>query len=281
MDFDLLGSTSVLSDAEVLLAVVNILKSLGATEKDFTVFLNSRSFMKRELDEIGINEYALTETLQKIDRMDKGEQSISPEVKKLIETEVVISDDEYFSSLFAVLKSYGIDQFFKVDLKTVRGLDYYTGLVFEVRDKGELRRAILGGGRYDNLISKFNKTAQITGVGFAVSDIVLQEFLEEKKLLPELSTKSTKVLVTVFDQKTLGASIEITSVLRKANVFVELYPETEKKLEKQLKYADRNNIPYVLIIGPEEVEKNIYKLKDMKTKEQTTVSKDDLLKKLT
>lgn len=281
MDFDLLGSTSVLSDAEVLLAVVNILKSLGATEKDFTVFLNSRSFMKRELDEIGINEYALTETLQKIDRMDKGEQSISPEVKKSIETEVVISDDEYFSSLFAVLKSYGIDQFFKVDLKTVRGLDYYTGLVFEVRDKGELRRAILGGGRYDNLISKFNKTAQITGVGFAVSDIVLQEFLEEKKLLPELSTKSTKVLVTVFDQKTLGASIEITSVLRKANVFVELYPETEKKLEKQLKYADRNNIPYVLIIGPEEVEKNIYKLKDMKTKEQTTVSKDDLLKKLT
>ncbi|MGB5034659.1 MAG: His/Gly/Thr/Pro-type tRNA ligase C-terminal domain-containing protein, partial [Microgenomates group bacterium] len=113
------------------------------------------------------------------------------------------------------------------------------------------------------------------------SDIVLQEFLEEKNLLPELSTKSTKVLVTVFDQKTLGASIEITSVLRKANVFVELYPETEKKLEKQLKYADRNNIPYVLIIGPEEVEKNIYKLKDMKTKEQTTVSKDDLLKKLT
>ena len=130
MDFDLLGSTSVLSDAEVLLAVVNILKSLGATEKDFTVFLNSRSFMKRELDEIGINEYALTETLQKIDRMDKGEQSISPEVKKLIETEGVISVEEYFSALFAVLKTYEIDQFFKVDLKTVLGLDYYTGLAF-------------------------------------------------------------------------------------------------------------------------------------------------------
>ncbi len=281
MDFDILGSSSVLADAEALLAVVSLLRSLGATEKDFTVFLNSRSFMKQRLDEIGVNEYELTETLQKIDRMDKGEQNIPAEVKKLIETEVVISDNEYFSSLFAVLKSYNIDQYFKINLKTVRGLDYYTGLVFEVRDTGEIKRALLGGGRYDNLVSQFNKNAQIPGVGFAASDIVLLEFLKDKNLFPELKSKSTKVLVTVFDMQTLNASISAVTHLRGVAVAAELYPETDKKLDKQLKYADRNNIPYVLIIGPEEVENKTYKLKNLKTKEQQDLSMEELVKKLT
>lgn len=277
MDFDLLGNSSVLADAEVLLAVVNILKSFGATEKEFTVFLNSRTFMQRELEEIGINEYALTETLQKIDRMDKGEQSLTPEVKKLLETEVVIAEDEYFASLFEILRSYKIDQFFKVDLKTVRGLDYYTGLVFEVRDKGELKRAVFGGGRYDNLVSKFNTSAQISGVGFAVSDIILLEFLSDKKLLPEIQTKDTKVLVTVFDKQTLTASIGMVMQLRENDVRAELYPDTDKKLEKQLKYADRNKIPFVVIAGPEEVEKKIFKLKIMNTQEQKELTEKELI----
>lgn len=276
-DFDILGSNSVLSDAEILVSAISILKKLGFTEDEFEVQINSRAYLQAQLLEIGVRQEQLGEVLQQIDRMDKSDVKVDDSVKKLIDSSVTSENDPYFKELFQYLKEYGVDKLCSINLRVVRGLDYYTGLVFEIKKKNAMGRVtLLGGGRYANLISNFNEKSEIAGVGFAVSDTALLAYLVEKNKLPDTSSKPTKVLVTVFNKETVNASIEIVSQLRIVNIAAELYPETDKKLEKQLKYADRNNIPYVLIIGPEEIENKVYKLKDLKTKEQKELTKKQL-----
>ncbi len=280
-DFDILGSNSVLSDAEILVSAISILKTLGFTDDEFEVQINSRAFLQAQLLEIGVRQEQLGEVLQQIDRMDKSNVKLDDSVKKLIDSSISVQDDPYFKELFQYLKEYGVDKLCSINLRVVRGLDYYTGLVFEIKKKNATGRVtLLGGGRYANLISNFNEKSEIAGVGYAVSDTALLAYLTEKNKLPDTSSKPTKVLVTVFNTDSVNASIQITTALRMSGISAELYPETDKKLDKQLKYADRNNIPYVLIIGPEEVDKKVYKLKDMKTKEQKELTKEELIKVL-
>lgn len=280
-DFDILGSADVLADAEIIVTAVSILIALGFSKDDFEVQVNSRSFMQRKLADLGVDKNKIQETLIEIDKMDKKEGDIENEVIEFVRSKINPTDDSYFKALFSTLSTYGLEKLCTINLSVVRGLDYYTGLVFEIKKKGEQgRTTLIGGGRYDNLIADFNPNARISGVGFALSDVVLLEFLKDKNLLPEQKTKSTKVLVTVFSEETVGSSIEAVSLLRGENIAAELYPSTGKKLDKQLKYADRSNIPYVLIIGPEEMKKNTYKLKNLQTQEQKEVSRKQLLKEI-
>jgi len=277
-DFDIVGSDSILSDAEIIVAAITILRKLGFSDQDFEIKINSRSVLQEKLLEIGVRQEEIGDVLQKIDRMDKAKVEMDDSVRKLIDSSFKSEDDEYFKELFTYLKEYGVVELCSIDLKVVRGLDYYTGIVFEIKKKNASGRVtLLGGGRYANLVSDFNEKANISGVGFSVSDTALIAYLSEKNKLPQLSSKPTKVLVTVFNSDCVNASVQIVNALRSSGVSAELYPETDKKLDKQLKYADRNNIPFVLIAGPEEIQKNVYKLKDMKTKEQKEMTKDELL----
>ena len=107
------------------------------------------------------------------------------------------------------LKEYGVDKLCSINLRVVRGLDYYTGLVFEIKKKNSTGRVtLLGGGRYSNLISNFDSKAEISGVGFAVSDTALLAYLAEKDKLPNTSSKPTKVLVTVFNKETVKPQLQ-------------------------------------------------------------------------
>lgn len=294
-DFDILGSNSVLADAEILNAAVQILLSLGATEKDFTLCINSRQFMEKKLSDIGLKTDQIKALLGVIDKADKTDNktfeaffkkvglpdSQITSIKRLIEKSVDPESDLYFAELFSLLKSFGIDTFCKINLNVVRGLDYYTGLVFEIKRAGEKGRStIIGGGRYENLISTFNPKLQISGVGFAVSDVILLEFIKDIQKVPTLNSKPTKCLITVFSNETVNESIRVLQELRASNISSELYPETDKKLDKQLKYADRNKISYAVIIGPEEVKKNIVKLKNMQNGEQKELSSKELIQEL-
>lgn len=277
-DFDILGSQSVVADAETLATAISILTNLGLTEQDFEVKINSRAYLAEELEELGVNEYDIKDIIGKIDRMDKQQVDLPQAVRKLISTPVDISESAYFTQLFSMLTQLGVEQYCSVDLTVARGLDYYTGLVFEIKKRGEQgRTTLLGGGRYDNLISDMNSRMAIPGVGFAISDTVLMSFLAEKGVLPDLKSKPSTILVTVFNRETINRSLEIATQLRRAGVAVEVYPDQDKKLDKQLKYADRTGIPFVIIAGPEELQQNKLKLKNMKTQEQTVLSPADLL----
>ena len=143
----------------------------------------------------------------------------------------------------------------------MRGLDYYTGIVFEARDVGENARAILGGGRYDNLVGDVGGDP-LPGVGFAMGDVVISIILKELNKLPEFKIYPASVLVTVFDENTLSASFSLAATIRKAGIAVQVYPEPGK-LGKQFKYADRIGARFALTIGPDEIEQGTAQVKDL------------------
>lgn len=287
-DFDLLGARGVLADAEILSVIVAIYTSLGAGEEDFVIYVNSREEMESELLDIGYTEEQYKDLLALIDRRDKIEEGIfrselskiDPDTTKvdslisfLNDTE---SDSAYFKELFAILEEMGIRKYIKLNAGITRGLDYYTGLVFEVKEIGSMKRSLLGGGRYDNLVAQYNPHANIPGIGFAFSDVVTMEFLKDKNLVPDTRITSSQVLVTIFSEETVNASLKALTSLRAANIAAELFPDAHKKLDKQLKYADKVGIPYALIIGPDELQKGTVIMKNLAAKTQQEVALSEL-----
>jgi histidyl-tRNA synthetase len=170
---------------------------------------------------------------------------------------------------FTALEALGVADYVVYDPRVVRGLDYYTGIVFEARDAGESSRAILGGGHYGNLVEEVGGDS-IAGVGFAMGDVVLPLILEEFGKLPELVLNPAEVLVTVFNEECQTYSLSIAAQLRAAGINVLLYPETAK-IGKQFKYADRVGARYVIVAGPDERDQKILQVKNMRSGEQTSV----------
>lgn len=149
-----------------------------------------------------------------------------------------------------------------------RGLDYYTGTIIEVVIPQIDIGSVGGGGRYDGLIKKLSNV-NICAVGFSFGFDRLIEAMKILNLFPkELSLPTTKVLVTIFNQENLKCSAQAAACLRKANINTEVYPDPDERLNKQLKYASQKNIPWVVVIGPEEVEQKKIALKNMKTGKQ-------------
>ncbi|MQC27429.1 MAG: hypothetical protein DWG76_08310, partial [Chloroflexi bacterium] len=165
------------------------------------------------------------------------------------------------TAFFDTCSALGTREWFDFDPTIVRGLDYYTGMVFEARDRDGEFRAILGGGRYDNLVADVGGDP-ITGVGFAMGDVVVQLVLEKYGVLPKLRAAPADVLVTVFSAELLPASAALAHALRAAGLRAELYPEADK-LAKQLKYADRLAIPFATVLGPDEVAESNVTIKQL------------------
>jgi histidyl-tRNA synthetase len=167
----------------------------------------------------------------------------------------------------------GVREFIQYDSKVIRGLDYYTGVVFEAFDV-DGGRAILGGGHYGNLVADVGGDS-LSGVGFAMGDVMFPIVLEKYGLLPCQLPAPAEVLVTVFDKETVFESIKLAELLRRSGLRVICYPESAK-LPKQLKFADKLGIRVAVILGPDEVKKGMAVLKDLKTTEQVSVSIVDL-----
>jgi histidyl-tRNA synthetase len=160
------------------------------------------------------------------------------------------------------------------DASIMRGLLYYTGTVFEAWEVGgDIKRSILGGGRYDNLTRDVGGDP-IPGVGFAMGDVVISFILEKYGLLPmDLNINPAPVFVTVFDEGRMLESFKLASELRRAGLNVVCYPEAAK-LQKQFKYADRIGAKVTLVLGPDEVEKDQVAVKNLINGEQVTVERE-------
>ena len=165
----------------------------------------------------------------------------------------------------------------KFSPSVIRGLDYYTGMVFEIFDLNpQNTRAIAGGGRYDNLINLFGEE-NLTGTGFAMGDITLQDFLLTWNLLPGFESEC-EYLVTLWpseDTKFLEKTLEVSNILRGKGKNVSTWLEKNTKLDKQLKYADKKGFKYAVIIGENEIKKNTIMIKDMVTKNQSEIELND------
>jgi len=288
-NIDLIGSKSPEADAELIAICVEFFKRIGLSPKNVKVLINDRRLMEHKLSEIGIDVSLKKKALSIIDRQDKmahatwkayaldnglTEEQFNGIVKILGDNDLFQESAELLN-IFSALENLGVQEYVQFDPKIVRGLDYYTGVVFEARDIGKSTRAILGGGRYDDLVKDVGGEP-LTGVGFAMGDVVLPIILEQHGLIPDLQVNPTQILVTIFDEELIPDSLSIATVLRTADFSVQTYPKAEK-IGKQLKFADRCGVKFALIIGPEEKEQGIAQVKDMRTREQSSVPIAELI----
>lgn len=270
-DIDIIGEKSILADFEIIDLVLETFKKLGF--KKTKILINDR----KNFEGVNISYIASIDKLPKI-----GEEKVIEELVlkglnkneaekliKLLKNKPKTSDIE---KLFDLLEKQGYKESvdFVYQPTLARGLDYYTGIIYEVIDEDYPSNSLGGGGRYDNLIGLFTGK-DIPAVGFAFGFDRIFEAMESLSLLPDIKTK-TQVLVTIFSADLIKKSIETAQFLRKNNINTELYLNPNDKLEKQLKYADKKSIPYVVIIGEEEAKNNVVKLKNMKTGEQQPIS---------
>lgn len=271
-DADIVGVSSPLADAEILSLILEIYKKLGLT---VTIKINDRSNFEN-LDK---------KIVSAIDKLEKvGESTVLAEMveKGMSSTDAqtalkTLQEKPLTQNLketLGYLEMMGQDMTKIIYEPTLaRGLDYYTGMIFETVAEGSTG-SICSGGRYDNLIGMFSGNNQ-PAVGFGLGFDRTVELLESNGLLPEYQP-SAKVLVTVFNPALIEQSIAIINTLDKGNISCELWLDPTAKLEKQLKYANQKNIPYVLVIGPEEAEKDMVTLKNMQTREQKTMKAEDI-----
>lgn len=308
-DVDIVGSSSVLADAEIIAITFEILKNLQFEE--FTVRINSRKILAGITEASGTPLEKELDICRAIDKMDKiGLEGVEKElvdrgikkeaisvilkilnieggnIAKLNELEKLLSQSENgqagieeMRNLLRYLSLFEIPQKnILFDLYLARGLDYYTGPIYETIVQKPKIGSITGGGRYDNLIGLFSgQPNPATGTTIGLERIIT--VMEELELFPNNISTSVKALVTVFDEATLPYSISIANLLRKEGINADLY-NGQSKLRGQIGLASEKGIPYVIIAGPDEKEKKSVNLKDMKTGEQITVPVSEISSKI-
>ncbi len=288
-NIDLLGVDSPEADAELVAIAAEFLKAVSLTPAQTRICVNNRRFMDFEFDALGIPLEKKAEVSGLVDRREKMEpgpwetnaleMGLTP--KQLDGLKSILDDGERWRKseelvrLFAALESLGMKEYVQFDPNIMRGLLYYTGTVFEAFDiTGGVRRAILGGGRYDNLLRDVGGEP-LPAVGFAMGDVVIGLILQELGLIPSLPVTPAAVLVTVFSPDLLPASYSLAADLRRAGLNVTCYPEPAK-LPKQFKFADRMGMRAVLVIGPDEAAAGKVTLKNLANGTQETIARDEV-----
>jgi histidyl-tRNA synthetase len=291
-NIDLLGIVSPQSDAELAAIAATFFRAVGLSTKMIRIQINNRRFMDSKLEAIGIPLKKRSAVFHLIDRKDKmsdrawQEKASSIDIDKdqfsglvqLLGNKDAWKESDELCEFFDAVEIMGVAEYIEYDPMVIRGLDYYTGTVFEARDSSGKFRAILGGGRYDNLVADVGGDP-IPGVGFAMGDIVVGIVLEENGAMPDLKPNPSDVFVPLFDETTLSESLRLAAELRNAGLRVEWYPQPDK-LKKQFKYADRNNIPIAVILGPDEIQSGTITIKDLRTVEQDTVSRSEMIDRI-
>ncbi|MCL4270179.1 MAG: histidine--tRNA ligase [Anaerolineales bacterium] len=286
-NIDMLGVNSPEADAELIAVAATFLRSINLDPTQATIFVNNRRLMEAEFDKLGIAPEKRLDVSNMVDRRSKMEpakwdayvldsglsQAQLDGLKSVLGNMELWKQSEELTRLFSALEALGVSDYVQYDPNIMRGLLYYTGTVFEAFEtSGSLKRAILGGGRYDNLLADVGGQP-LSGVGFAMGDVVMGIILQEKGLVPEFVPTPASVLVTVFDEALWMKSLELTTRLRSAGVNVMSYPEPTK-LPKQFKFADKMKMKIALVLGPEEVEKGLVVVKNLLNGEQVQVKRE-------
>ncbi|MBU1130332.1 histidine--tRNA ligase [Patescibacteria group bacterium] len=286
-DIDTFGPKSPINDAEIIAIIYNILQKLNF--KQFSIRINSRQVLYNLLDQIGIKNDQ-SSILQSLDKFQKiKEKGVTEELikKGLSKSKIIkifnqlptVKPDQYLKSVFEKINQLEVPKsVYTFDPTMVRGLDYYTGPIFETYVKKPAIGSITGGGRYDNLISQLSGP-NIPAVGTTIGLDRIVDCILDQNLFPQLSTTITKILIANFDPKLEPKTTKLATFLRKNKISTLLYPYQDK-LSKQIKYASKKDIPYIAILGPDEIKNNTITLKNLNTRTQQTISKEKLIKLL-
>jgi histidyl-tRNA synthetase len=289
-NIDLIGTEDVVSDAEIVAVAANFLKSVGLSPDRVAIYVNDRQLMDAAFSKLAISKDLRPMVFRLVDKLDKLSASewrgfgleigLTEEqldgLSALLENDDLWQESESLTDFFEMIKLFGVGDYVRFNPRVIRGLDYYTGMVFEAFELGGQSRAILGGGRYDNLVADVGGN-RLAGVGFAMGDVVIELVLRDNGCVPEKLGVAPQVVVTTFDESTRAASVRLAEIIRQAGLQVALYPEADK-LGKQFKFADRVDAKLAVIAGPDEVEKGQAAVKNLATREQVTVDQNEMVK---
>ena len=286
-NIDLLGVNAPEADAELIAVAASFLRSVRLSTERAQIHVSNRRLMESQFNILDVPTEKRFDVANLIDRRAKMDsarwdeyaleigltQSQLGGLKSLLGNLDLWKQSEELTRTFAALETLGVKEYVKFDPSIMRGLLYYTGTVFEAFDtSGSLKRAILGGGRYDNLLEEVGGQP-LPGVGFAMGDVVIGIVLQEAGLLPDFAPTPAQILVTVFDEKLSPQSYGLAAELREAGMKTIVYPEPAK-LPKQFKFADRMKMKVALVLGPDEAEKGSVVVKNLSNGEQVQIQRE-------
>lgn len=308
-DADVVGTNSLICEAEIILMIKDVFKGLGIT--DYTIKINHRGILNGIAEVIGAqgNETPMFVAIDKLDKI--GEEKVKEELRTKNFSEEGLTN--LFSILnakgtntnkmgflggkfetapsgqkglrdlrevFNLLQQYGSNENnVEFDVSLARGLSYYTGCIFEVKINNVSIGSVSGGGRYDNLTQAFGDKENLSGVGFSFGVDRIFDCMEELKLFPEDAQVSSKVLICHFDDASFKYGMKVLSQLRQAGIASEIYPDVTK-IKKQLDFGNKKMVSYTLVIGSEEMTSGQLPLKNMSNGEQEKLTIDQIIKKI-
>jgi histidyl-tRNA synthetase len=277
-DIDIFGSKSNIADSEILACSYFAYQNIGF--ENVRLNINDRQILMEGLSPFATDQVDVYSIIQSIDKLDKKskleviteliEKGLEKnQAEKALETIENSQPSENLKEIIQSAKQLGVPEKALVfNPFLARGLDYYTGMIFEIILPEYGSGSCGGGGRYDNLINELGGI-DVPAVGVAFGFDRTVEAAINLNLIPSKSSTST-ALVTIFDEKTKQASFEVAQALREAGINIEVYPNLDK-LGKQFKYADKQKIPFVIIIGEDEIKENKVVIKNMASGNQETV----------
>ncbi len=291
-NIDLIGVDSPEADAELLGICATFLQQVGITPDQIRIFVNDRKLIDAELGKLGIDSKLKKEVFHLIDRRDKMSaeswtanalekgltQNQLKGLSEMMDNQNLWQKSEDLVRVFQVLEAMGLSQYVQYNPQIVRGLDYYTGIVFEAWDVGGDGRAAGGGGHYANLVGDVGGNP-LCGVGFAMGDVMMTILLSKYGKIPELKSLADTVLVTIFDESLMNSSIAFAAELRRNKIKSICYPEAAK-LQKQFKYADRLGIGSVVVIGPDEEAQGKVTYKNLADGTQEVLTRNEALARI-
>lgn len=307
-DVDVVGSPSLLNEAEFVLIYQEALTNLGM--KDFTIKINNRKILSGIAEIIGKPELIIDMTVA-IDKLDKigldgvikelldrgftdadidklkpvillegnNETKLAQLKEVLANSETGLKGIEELEQVYSYVQNLLSGSQFKfpdleLDITLARGLNYYTGCIFEVKTNEAAMGSIGGGGRYDDLTGMFGLKG-LTGVGISFGADRIYDVMDELELFPESATAGTTVLISNFDAQAELYALPVLQQFREAGIAAELYPASAK-LKKQMSYADAKSIPYVILIGSDEMESGKLTLKNMQSGSQQQLNAEEI-----
>ncbi len=302
-DVDVIGSNSLLNELELVLIADKIFGALGI---DVTIKINNRKILSGIAQVVGHPD-KLTDITIAIDKIDKiGLDAVKGELLErgldgdaiskiepvlllkgstsekieamrgvLASSEVGMLGLDEISKVFELISLSGVNQECELDLSLARGLNYYTGAIFEVKAKGVEIGSICGGGRYDDLTGIFGLPG-VSGVGISFGADRIYDVLLALDKFPSEAVVGTSVLFANLGEREQSYVIPVVKRLRDCGVAVEIYPDVAK-LKKQFDYADKKGIPFLVIVGEEEMSRGVFNLKNLKSGEQSVLSESELV----
>jgi histidyl-tRNA synthetase len=286
LNADLIGVSGVAADAEIIAMAYALMKSFGAEERDFEIHVSDRRILDTIYNDVGIEEDARASITRLLDRRAKLD-NFKEELLKIVADEARTltlidhidrtTSTAYLESLRVELGLMGVTNMI-VDTKITRGFDYYTGMVFEVFDTAEgNRRSMMGGGRYDNLLSLFGGDP-IPAVGFAMGDVTARDFLESHNLLPSYAP-ATELMLAVIDESAMSHALRLAQDLRREDVSVAVNL-SGKRVGDQIRQADKMKIPFVIAIGTQERDSGRYTIKNLSSGAEAELAADRIAEHL-